>query len=280
MQNKLYFPKLSRNKNKIHAYKMVDEKVIGSLITEYLLSNLDPLQIITRLDIKIGVRNFFDILDYFGMTRNHQGLMIGYEIDDLIEFISSYETTDKEFYFFRNFINTHKEEIIKYYRLINYVNFENFLANEVKDSLNDNDYRERFYNSFVKIRNSTIQSNFRKRLLNEFQSKCAICNIHNESLLIASHIIPYHMCWEDAVLPEDSENGLLLCVLHDSLFESGRFISFNSNGYILVNPEIRDELNNFGITENTHLNMKTLTDKRSKNLKIHEKLFYSKIGEL
>lgn len=280
MLDRLYFPKLYRNKEKIQAFNMLEENITGSLIANYILSNLEMAQIISRMDLRIGIQDFFDILEYFGITRHHKGLMIGYEVEEFLKFIINIDSEDEEFQFFKNFLMVNRDSIESHYKLINYINFENFLNMETESSFNNEKYRERFYNSFVKIRNSTIQSKFRSELLNEFQNKCAICSIQNDSLLIASHIIPFHMCWEDPKLPGDSENGLLLCVLHDSLFESGRFIAFDSKGDILINPLIEFESINLAISRSTKLPNIFLTANRIRNLKVHERLFDRNLGGL
>jgi hypothetical protein len=62
------------------------------------------------------------------------------------------------------------------------------------------------------------QSNFRKGLNEIYDNKCAICGLDIEELLRASHIIPHA---ENDETAKDLDNGILLCTLHDSLFDSG-----------------------------------------------------------
>lgn len=60
---------------------------------------------------------------------------------------------------------------------------------------------------------------------------CRICGLYNQQLLVASHIQPWSKSTNDERL--DSENGLLLCALHDALFDKG-LISFDDDGKMLV----------------------------------------------
>ena len=62
------------------------------------------------------------------------------------------------------------------------------------------------------------QTNFRKGLNEIYDNKCAICGLDIEELLRASHIIPHA---ENDETAKDLDNGILLCTLHDSLFDSG-----------------------------------------------------------
>lgn len=74
------------------------------------------------------------------------------------------------------------------------------------------------------------QGTFRKKLIAR-SHVCQICGLSHESLLRASHIKP----WATSNINEklDIDNGLLLCALHDGLFDKG-LISFSSTGRILI----------------------------------------------
>ena len=280
METNIYFPKLTPNKDKIQAFNMLREDVVGNIVASYMTTYFTITDIISRMNLSISTQDFLDILEFFGVNHYHEGLLFGYEIDEFVEFITNYESSDENFEFFKIFISQNSKSIQTLHNLLNQKKFQLFLNQDLELLNNENSSRERYYNSIAKFRNSSIQSEFRKNLLMQFESKCAICNIHNEVLLIASHIIPYHMCWEDSELPEDPENGLLLCALHDSMFESGRLISFNNKGNILINPIIDSDLDHLGISNETRLNKKHLTYKRIKNLELHTKLFYKKVGEV
>lgn len=137
-----------------------------------------------------------------------------------------------------------------------------------------NDEQEAYFNYISKVRNKSIQDQFRKNLLNEFQGKCALCDIDESQLLIASHIIPYSMCAGDVNIAGDSNNGLLLCPIHDALFESGNYISFDAYGKIIISSKIKNsKLNDLHINENLYLDKRYLTLKRIEFLESHRLMF-------
>lgn len=75
------------------------------------------------------------------------------------------------------------------------------------------------------------QGYFRELLLNKYGCKCALCGITTEQMLVGSHI----KAWSDCNNAEklDENNGLLLCVHHDALFDK-HLISFTDTGTLLV----------------------------------------------
>lgn len=82
------------------------------------------------------------------------------------------------------------------------------------------------------------QGKFRAALLeDERHEGCRICqcNINNEKYLRASHIVS----WKESNPKEklDKDNGLLLCPMHDLLFDS-HLISFEDNGTIIISDNI------------------------------------------
>lgn len=88
------------------------------------------------------------------------------------------------------------------------------------------------------------QGDFRKKVLKDWQFKCAITGCDIEQLLIASHINPWKLCktHEDRL---NSRNGLALLPNFDKLFDLG-LISFSNSGKMLFSDlfpvENRSEL--------------------------------------
>ncbi len=84
----------------------------------------------------------------------------------------------------------------------------------------------------VKVR--VTQGKFRDALL-ERDQKCLVCGLHLKNLLLASHIKP----WSKSLPHEkvDPNNGLLLCDMHDALFDKG-YITFKDNGHITISDQI------------------------------------------
>ncbi len=128
-----------------------------------------------------------------------------------------------------------------------------------------------YIETMLSVRNNSIQKKFRKDLFIEFDNKCAICDINKKELLIASHIIPYSKC-KDVKQMIDHNNGLLLCSMHDCLFDKN-LISFNEKtGKIEIvnnsklNRKLFDLLN---IDSNISLNSKHMNKKRKYYLSKH-----------
>lgn len=86
--------------------------------------------------------------------------------------------------------------------------------------------------SIAKVR---IGQAFFKNKLKELRCKCSLCEIDDERLLIASHIKEW--CESNNQERVDPNNGLLLCPLHDSLFDK-HLISFKENGMIAISKTI------------------------------------------
>ena len=91
-------------------------------------------------------------------------------------------------------------------------------------------------NALVKTRIG--QSNFRAKLLYIHNQKCMLCSLAYTELLIASHIKEWSVCNSEERL--DEENGLLLCALHDSVFDK-HLISFDENGKIMISSKLNSE---------------------------------------
>lgn len=79
----------------------------------------------------------------------------------------------------------------------------------------------------------TQQGAFRRVLLERYNSTCCLCGLQDTKLLIASHIKPFAECTESE--RQDANNGLLLSVHIDALFDKG-LISFYNDGTIIISP--------------------------------------------
>ena len=78
-------------------------------------------------------------------------------------------------------------------------------------------------NLFGEDKNRTVktrinQSFFRQIILNNYNYKCAICDLNIQELLIAGHIIPWSIDKKERLNPQ---NGICLCSLHDKAFDVG-----------------------------------------------------------
>ncbi|MDF7823300.1 HNH endonuclease [Pontiellaceae bacterium B12227] len=82
------------------------------------------------------------------------------------------------------------------------------------------------------------QGQFRKCLLERFNSTCPVTGITNPDLLIASHIKPWKACNNTERL--DPANGVLLSALADQLFDKG-LITFTSEGNVISSKDLCDK---------------------------------------
>jgi len=113
------------------------------------------------------------------------------------------------------------------------------------------------------------QQNFRRDLLDFWGARCALTGLAIPELLRASHIKP----WCDATSTErlDPNNGLLLAVHMDGLFDRG-FISFDENGSIMISSRLNDEsMSCFGITP--ELSIANLSAQHQQYLSHHRKRY-------
>lgn len=83
------------------------------------------------------------------------------------------------------------------------------------------------------------QSFFRRSVLSSYDYRCCICSLDLQTLLVASHIVPWATNIE---YRSDPENGLCLCTLHDRAFDRG-LLSLSRDLRIVVSEEIRDSQN-------------------------------------
>jgi putative restriction endonuclease len=136
---------------------------------------------------------------------------------------------------------------------------------------------EDFYieNAKAEINIRLGQSKFRKGVLSNFGNKCALTGISEQTLLTASHIIPWS---HDKSCRGDISNGISLYVEVDALFDKG-YISFTDDLKIIVTSnksnlsdvllEKLEKLNNRRLNppSKIELNRKYLDYHRSKILK-------------
>lgn len=79
------------------------------------------------------------------------------------------------------------------------------------------------------------QGSFRDRLLKKYSHRCAMCGIDMPELLVASHIHPW--CESSGEEKGDHNNGLLLCAMHDILFDR-HLISVDEKGDLLYSVKL------------------------------------------
>lgn len=111
-------------------------------------------------------------------------------------------------------------------------------------------------------------------MIAEYGCKCAICNKKINALMVASHIVPAS---ESNVYEKaDYENGLLLCALHDKLFDR-YLISFRfDDGKLLYASVLENDLEEYQLSEDLTLEERFMTEKRKDYLLKHNMEFYER----
>ena len=93
----------------------------------------------------------------------------------------------------------------------------------------DEDIKDTQTSTIIKIRKG--QNRFRNKLLKELKPQCPITQINDKKLLIASHIKPWAL--SDNIERLDTNNGFLLSVMFDKLFDEG-LITFSFKKEIII----------------------------------------------
>ncbi|GAC1410144.1 MAG: hypothetical protein NVSMB6_10470 [Burkholderiaceae bacterium] len=114
----------------------------------------------------------------------------------------------------------------------------------------------RFTNVEAKTRLALVnarigQGGYRKRMLSLWGHRCALTGCDIETVLIASHAMPWRECSIEDCLNE--YNGLLLVASLDRLFDAGQ-ISFSNEGVLLKHPALSwAQLEHLGLTKSSRL---------------------------
>ena len=270
-----YFPKLKVRKEFYTNYLKYDSSKVAEAIYLFLKSNIPENQIEEKA---FGFDDdgfvFMKIRTYLGLTLSHQGLFQGYSYLAMSELLIEHLYEDENARTLLDVITLTSEQLSK---LDSFISSETSSKEEVNQLLkvsNDEvDEHEKYIESNSRIRNNKLQSQFRKGLLEEFETKCALCPIDRENLLFAAHIVPFYMSdrIDDAF---STNNGILLCPIHDALFESGRYITIEPDGRVLISGEINQQsYSKYILSNNLMIPEKFLNPIRIEYLKLHNELF-------
>lgn len=80
------------------------------------------------------------------------------------------------------------------------------------------------------------QHDFRQRILANYENRCCISGISAPRLLVASHIVPWHIDKKNRLNPE---NGLCLSPLYDKAFDSG-LISLDGQMRVILSDAVKN----------------------------------------
>jgi len=93
------------------------------------------------------------------------------------------------------------------------------------------------------VESRPYQYNLKRKLIEIYDGKCAICGIDIQEILRASHIIRHS---ENKKTAKRLDNAILLCSLHDSLFDKGLITVTHNNGTygIEISGKLRESRSN------------------------------------
>lgn len=158
-----------------------------------------------------------------------------------------------------------------------YISFKKSLAEEYnytkieKEIMQNKLLTETEKEALIKSRRG--QGLFREKLFTKYGGRCLITGSDDKRLLVASHIKPWAVCKNDERL--DVENGLLLSILYDKLFDLG-IISFSDNGELLISKTLRENnIQKLNITNQRKFNI-IPSDVLHRNLEYHRDVIFLK----
>lgn len=89
--------------------------------------------------------------------------------------------------------------------------------------------------SLAIVKQRLHQQVFRKAILANYNSKCAVCGIDTPELLIASHIVPWAV---DSRIRLNPENGICLSALYDKAYDQG-LITIDTDYRIIIGSQLK-----------------------------------------
>ena len=260
-------------------------KELNSKISVINVSVQTPGTVWEKLNTKyaLTVLNFINKQNYVSRELNVQNKVADIEsISVNVKGTKTYDNLPKSNNYLKKFDIAYVTEFLKNYLFINEETPEPIIteddASEVTEMADlkldllelQNDIKEenteftgeQYVENVVRARNAGAQRRFRNNLFRHTGAKCAICGLPISELLTASHIKPYSKCEEiyDAV---NYENGLLMCPIHDALFESARYITIDSNdGTIRIKNKYLPFKELFNLDQQDKIDSELLTAER------------------
>lgn len=149
------------------------------------------------------------------------------------------------------------------------LNMENMLKNpdfSIEDI--DKEYEKNKTEAEISVKRRIGQDKLRKELLKK-QYCCELCGIDVQEILIASHIKPWK--YSNNIEKLDIDNVLLLCSMHDALFDKG-FITFDKNGKIIISKYLNENMRAL-LNIHDESKIENISDKKREYLKLHHELY-------
>ena len=193
------------NQNAINDVLNTAPKVRAEVLYKFLVQGISHRQIEKHEPELIKNRggNSWKITQFFGFANSHKGQFSKLNFSSLLSQIDDIDIDD----------------VAEYH-------LENYTIKEEKNLPNENEGTD----ILRELKTRVGQAKLRKRILKHYSNKCSLCDIRITDLLVASHI----KSWAKSSQMEriDPQNTILLCRLHDGLFDKG-YISLNEDFQIL-----------------------------------------------
>ncbi len=128
---------------------------------------------------------------------------------------------------------------------------KNSILEDAKQILTIPNLKETEKKVFGKVRIG--QSIYRDNMIAKYKCQCVVCGLGIKDLLVASHIKEWFE--SEDIEKVDHENGLLLCAMHDALFDR-HLITFSPDGKICISKRLsKDDCRLCNLNENTSLSI-------------------------
>jgi len=145
-------------------------------------------------------------------------------LDNIVAFSNPVPLKDIGHQLMQTYLKIEEDDINKIFQIVGISTLQPDLELKVKPE---------FSETLVKTR--CFQHQLRKKDIEFYDSKCVLCGIDNMDLLNVSHIKPVSQFKDDA---GKVKNTLLLCSLHDSMFDKG-LISIDKDGSIMISGKLK-----------------------------------------
>ena len=232
----MYLPRLNEKLLNYRLLKKYNQEHINNLIVNFFLTELTSKELEKKFLSHSGNGEIANsIFKHYGLNRKHR---VGFKSLEKLLYELLINNYDKSF---DNIINIVKAtKVVKERKQKKILMLKN-LFKEVSEN-------DLLIEKIVKARNQFYQSKFRQRLIEEFKSKCAFCEINEPDLLIAAHIIPFSDLLDSPNQAFNHNNGILLCPIHDKLFENSMFLALDDDGSLVLDRIKSKKINSFLIS--------------------------------
>ncbi|MDZ7716171.1 MAG: HNH endonuclease [Balneolaceae bacterium] len=114
----------------------------------------------------------------------------------------------------------------------------NILASHFPDTIHEDIIHETGFNpSGLQITKQKRDPDFRRKVLQAYEHRCAVCNFDVRMGAKTLCIEAAHIKWHSAGGPDTVNNGIALCTLHHKLFDLGAF-TLDKNRQFLVSEKV------------------------------------------